>query len=75
MQAVKFLRRPATVSLLLIAAAIAPACVSQMKYDQLARNLKDREDQLAGLSRERSALADFEKRNAEADARIAEYNE
>lgn len=67
-----------TLALIVFFSALTPACVSQSKYDQMASRLAERENQLAGLSKERSlmatALSDFEKRNAEADTRIQEYN-
>ncbi|MCR9142978.1 MAG: OmpA family protein [bacterium] len=77
-----FPRRPsgmiAGILLLAISAALAPACVSQSKYDDLTARLNERENELANLSKERSmmatALSDFESRNAQADARIQEYN-
>jgi chemotaxis protein MotB len=59
-------------------AGLATTCVSQSRYDDLAGRLAERENQLANLSKERSlmatALSEYEQRNAQADARIQEYN-
>jgi chemotaxis protein MotB len=68
-------RLAALVSCALLLSGI-PACVSRSKYDDLSRQLRDRESLLeqerAAMQR---ALAEYEERNAAADRRIAEYRE